>query len=41
MDKVDFKKIQKELCRPPSKGFVIIHVPEMQFLMIATDGLGP
>ncbi len=38
MDKVDFKKTLKPLYRPPAKEFVVVEVPEMQFLMI--DGVG-
>ena len=37
MSKVDFKKEYKELYAPPKK-FVVVDVPEMQFLMI--DGHG-
>jgi len=37
MSKVDFKKEYKELFAPPKK-FVIVDVPEMQFLMV--DGHG-
>lgn len=37
MSKVDFKKEHKELYAPP-KEFVIVEVPEMQFLMV--DGHG-
>ena len=37
MSKVDFKKALKELYLPPEK-FVIVDVPEMQFLMV--DGHG-
>ena len=37
MDKVDFKKELKELYAPP-KQFVVVDVPEMQFLM--ADGHG-
>ena len=37
MSKVDFKKAVKELYSPPKK-FVIVNVPEMQFLMV--DGHG-
>jgi len=37
MSKVDFKKEHKELYAPPKK-FVIVDVPEMQFLMV--DGHG-
>ncbi len=37
MSKVDFKKELKELYAPPKK-FVILNVPEMQFLMV--DGHG-
>lgn len=38
MDKVDFKKTLKHLYRPGKKDFVIVDVPEMQFLMV--DGQG-
>ncbi|MDA2978367.1 MAG: GyrI-like domain-containing protein [Actinomycetota bacterium] len=38
MDKVDFKKMLKHLYQPSSKGFVIVDVPEMQFLKV--DGRG-
>ena len=37
MSKVDFKKVYKELYAPP-KEFVVVDVPEMQFLMV--DGYG-
>ena len=37
MSKVDFKKDLKEFYSPPKK-FVIVDVPEMQFLMV--DGHG-
>lgn len=37
MSKVDFKKTYKELYAPPKK-FVLVDVPEMQFLMV--DGHG-
>ncbi len=37
MSKVDFKKTHKELYAPPKK-FVLVDVPEMQFLMV--DGHG-
>jgi len=37
MSKVDFKKAYKELYAPPKK-FVVVDVPEMQFLMV--DGHG-
>lgn len=37
MQKIDFKKELKELYRPP-KEFVLVEVPEMQFLMV--DGHG-
>ena len=37
MDKVDFKKVMKELYAPP-KNFVLVDVPKMQFLMV--DGHG-
>jgi len=38
MHKIDFKKELKHLYRPPSKEFVVVDVPEMQFLMV--DGHG-
>lgn len=38
MDKVDFKKTLKELYLPTNKKFVLVQVPEMQFVMI--DGAG-
>ena len=37
MDKVDFKKELKEFYRPPKK-FVLVDVPEMQFLMVTGHG---
>ena len=37
MSKVDFKKEYKDLYKPPKK-FVIVDVPEMQFLMVAGHG---
>ena len=37
MSKVDFKKTHKELYAPP-RNFVLVDVPEMQFLMV--DGHG-
>ncbi len=38
MEKIDFKKQLKELYLPSDKGFVVVEVPDMQFLMI--DGQG-
>ncbi len=38
MTKIDFKKELKELYSPPKKDFVLVDVPEMQFLMV--DGHG-
>jgi hypothetical protein len=38
MEKIDFKKLFKELYSPPSKTPVVIDVPKMSFLMI--DGKG-
>ncbi len=38
MDKIDFKKTEKELYRPTHKKFTILEVPTMQFLMV--DGHG-
>ena len=38
MEKVDLKKTLKHLYRPPSKDFVIVDVPELQYVMI--DGIG-
>jgi len=38
MEKIDFKKQLKELYLPSDKGFVVVKVPDMQFLMI--DGQG-
>ena len=38
MSKIDFKKELKSLYRPSSKEFVVVEVPEMQFLMV--DGHG-
>ncbi len=38
MSKVDFKKELKHLYRPSAKKFVVVDVPEMQFLML--DGHG-
>jgi hypothetical protein len=38
MDKVDFKKVLKELYNPPKKDFIVVDVPTMQFLMV--DGHG-
>jgi len=37
-EKIDFKKTLKELYRPKSKNFVLVEVPEMQFLQ--ADGHG-
>ena len=37
MDKVDFKKELKDLYKPPKK-FVLVDVPEMQFLMVTGHG---
>ena len=38
MDKIDFKKTMKALYLPGKKDFVVVDVPEMQYLMI--DGHG-
>ena len=38
MEKVDFKKTLKHLYRPSAKGFAVVDVPPMQFLML--DGHG-
>jgi hypothetical protein len=38
MEKIDFKKLFKELYSPPSKAPVVIDVPKMSFLLI--DGKG-
>lgn len=38
MTKTDFKKTMKDLFAPSSRDFVLVDVPEMQFLMI--DGMG-
>ena len=38
MEKVDFKKTLKELYLPSNKGFVMVDVPEMQFVMIDGEG---
>lgn len=38
MEKIDFKKLFKELYSPPSKNAVVVVVPKMSFLMI--DGKG-
>ena len=38
MAKVDFKKTLKDLYGPGAKDFVVVDVPEMQFLMV--DGIG-
>ena len=38
MEKIDFKKLFKELYSPPSKTPVVVDVPKMSFLMI--DGKG-
>jgi hypothetical protein len=38
MDKIDFKKTQKELYNPGRKEFAYVEVPAMQFLMV--DGKG-
>ena len=38
MGKVDFKKTLKHLYRPSARGFEIVEVPEMRFLMV--DGMG-
>jgi hypothetical protein len=38
MAKTDFKKTLKHLYAPSSKGFAIVDVPEMQFLLIDGEG---
>lgn len=38
MDKIDFKKEWSHLYNPPSRDFLLVEVPEMQFLML--DGHG-
>ena len=38
MEKIDFKKLFKDLYSPPSKNPVVVTVPKMSFLMI--DGRG-
>jgi hypothetical protein len=38
MEKIDFKKELKHLYRPGKKEFMVVEVPEMQFLML--DGHG-
>lgn len=38
MEKMDFKKKLKELYLPSQKGFVLVDVPEMQFVMIDGEG---
>ncbi len=38
MDKTDFKKTLKDLYAPTAKEFVLVEVPEMQFIMV--DGIG-
>ena len=37
-EKIDFKKTLKHLYRPSAKDFVVVEVPEMQYLMV--DGKG-
>ncbi len=39
MEKIDFKKKLKELYVPSPKDFILVEVPEMQFVMI--EGVGP
>ncbi len=38
MEKIDFKKRNKALYQPPTKEFVLIDVPTMQFVMIDGEG---
>ncbi|MDA1090840.1 MAG: hypothetical protein O3A85_11085 [Proteobacteria bacterium] len=38
MEKIDFKKKLKELYLPSDKGFVLVDVPEMQFVIIDGEG---
>lgn len=38
MEKIDFKKVLKPLYTPPAEAFVVVEVPEMQFVQI--DGQG-
>lgn len=38
MEKIDFKKKFKELYLPSNKDFVLVDVPEMQFVMIDGEG---
>ncbi len=38
MEKTDFKKTLKHLYAPTSKDFLLVEVPEMQFIMV--DGMG-
>jgi hypothetical protein len=38
MDKIDFKKTLKHLYAPSAKGFAIVEVPKMQFVMIDGEG---
>lgn len=38
MDKIDFKKAHPELYRPSAKGFALIDVPDMQFVMVDGEG---
>jgi hypothetical protein len=37
-EKVDFKKVYKQLYGPPKAGFQVVEVPKMNFLMV--DGVG-
>jgi len=38
MEKIDFKKQLKELYLPSDKGFAVVDVPDMQFLMVDGEG---
>lgn len=38
MDKIDFKKTMKELYVPSAKGFALVQVPPMPFIMIDGEG---
>lgn len=38
MEKVDFKKVLKKLYLPSDKDFVLVEVPELQFVMIEGEG---
>jgi hypothetical protein len=38
VEKIDFKKVFKPLYTPPAEAFVVVEVPEMQFVQV--DGQG-